>query len=282
MPPFHFSDDVEKKPLTWQYIRKVAGNVIHYYHPHIGLFRLSVGCALVNSGLTILVPLLVYRAFQIYLPAKNYPMIWAVIGAILILMILTSAASYINVRFGHVLGTRMEADMRNDLFRHLQKLSFSYFDREKTGHIMSRITNDLTMIAELAHHGPEDLLSSTLMFIGGCAGFLVYNFYPARVFMGDTGSLFLGGLVVGGAFMMENPLLVIVYGFWFILETASVMLQVGYFKLTHGKRIFKMAPIHHHFEKCGWSEWKVFAVFSSVSLAFALLTWFCLRGRYGV
>ena len=175
MPPFHFSDDVEKKPLTWQYIRKVAGNFVHYYHPHLGLFRLSVGCALVNSGLTILVPLLVYRAFQIYLPAKNYPMIWAVIGAILVLMILTSAASYINVRFGHVLGTRMEADMRNDLFRHLQKLSFSYFDREKTGHIMSRITNDLTMIAELAHHGPEDLLSSTLMFIGGCAIMLYLN-----------------------------------------------------------------------------------------------------------
>ncbi len=175
MPPFHFSDDVEKKPLTWQYIRKVVGNFVHYYRPHIGLFRLSVGCALVNSGLTILVPLLVYRAFQIYLPAKNYPMIWAVIGAILILMILTSTASYINVRFGHVLGTRMEADMRNDLFRHLQKLSFSYFDREKTGHIMSRITNDLTMIAELAHHGPEDLLSSTLMFIGGCAIMLYLN-----------------------------------------------------------------------------------------------------------
>ena len=175
MPPFHFSDDVEKKPLTWQYIRKVAGNFVHYYHPHIRLFRLSVGCALVNSGLTILVPLLVYRAFQIYLPAKNYPMIWAVIGAILILMILTSTATYLNVRFGHVLGTRMEADMRNDLFRHLQKLSFSYFDREKTGHIMSRITNDLTMIAELAHHGPEDLLSSTLMFIGGCAIMLYLN-----------------------------------------------------------------------------------------------------------
>ncbi|MBE6371914.1 MAG: ABC transporter ATP-binding protein [Lentisphaerae bacterium] len=153
----------------------MVGNFVHYYHPHIGLFRLSVGCALVNSGLTILVPLLVYRAFQIYLPAKNYPMIWAVIGAILVLMILTSAASYINVRFGHVLGTRMEADMRNDLFRHLQKLSFSYFDREKTGHIMSRITNDLTMIAELAHHGPEDLLSSTLMFIGGCAIMLYLN-----------------------------------------------------------------------------------------------------------
>jgi phospho-N-acetylmuramoyl-pentapeptide-transferase len=115
------------------------------------------------------------------------------------------------------------------------------------------------------------------ILIGSAAGFLVYNFYPARVFMGDTGSLFLGGLVVGGAFMTENPLLVIVFGFWYILETASVMLQVGYFKLTHGKRLFKMAPIHHHFEQLGWSEIKIVvvasvvtAVLSAVSLLWGL------------
>ena len=107
---------------------------------------------------------------------------------------------------------------------------------------------------------------------GSCAGFLVYNFYPARVFMGDTGSLFLGGLVVGGAFMMKNPLLVVVYGIIYIIETASVMLQVTYFKLTHGKRIFKMTPIHHHFEKCGWSEVKIVAVFSSVTAAAVVLS----------
>ena len=115
------------------------------------------------------------------------------------------------------------------------------------------------------------------LLIGGCAGFLVYNFYPARVFMGDTGSLFLGGLVVGGAFMMKNPLLVIVFGIWYIIETASVILQVGFFKLTHGKRLFKMSPIHHHFEKCGWSEIKigvmamiVTAVGSALSLLWGL------------
>ena len=175
MPPFHFSDDIEKKPLTLQYIRRVLGNFIHYYRPHIRLFWISIGCAVANAGLTILVPLLVYRAFQIYLPAKNFPMIWGVIGAMLALMILISVTSYVNVRYGHVLGIRMEADMRNDLFRHLQKLSFSYFDREKTGHIMSRMTNDLTTIAELAHPGPEDLLSSLLMFIGGCAVMLYLN-----------------------------------------------------------------------------------------------------------
>ena len=108
------------------------------------------------------------------------------------------------------------------------------------------------------------LLGAILM--GACGGFLVYNFYPARVFMGDTGSLFLGGLVVGGAFMMDNPLLVVVFGIWYIVETLSVMLQVGYFKLTHGKRLFKMAPIHHHFEKCGWSEVKIVCMASIITL----------------
>ena len=101
---------------------------------------------------------------------------------------------------------------------------------------------------------------------GGCLGFLWYNFHPARVFMGDTGSLFLGGLVVGMAYMLKNPLLIVLVGIIYMIETASVMLQVGYFKLTHGKRLFKMSPIHHHFEKCGWSEVKIVSVFTLVTL----------------
>ena len=115
---------------------------------------------------------------------------------------------------------------------------------------------------------PDSALSVLgAVLIGSCAGFLVYNFYPARVFMGDTGSLFLGGLVVGGAFMIHNPLIVIVCGIIYIIETASVILQVGYFKLTHGKRLFKMSPIHHHFEQCGWSEVKIVVVASVVTAA---------------
>ncbi len=109
------------------------------------------------------------------------------------------------------------------------------------------------------------------LLIGSCAGFLVYNFYPARVFMGDTGSLFLGGLVVGGAFMMNNPLLVIVFGIIYVIESVSVIMQVTYFKLTHGKRIFKMTPIHHHFEKCGWSEVKIVVVASVVTAVATVL-----------
>ena len=112
--------------------------------------------------------------------------------------------------------------------------------------------------------------------IGICAGFLVYNFYPARVFMGDTGSLFLGGLCVGCAFILNNPLIIVVCGFVYIMETTSVILQVGYFKLTHGKRLFKMAPIHHHFEKCGWSEIKIVCVFSAVTALLCACAWFGL------
>lgn len=113
--------------------------------------------------------------------------------------------------------------------------------------------------------------------VGGTLGFLVYNFYPAKVIMGDTGSLFLGALVVGGAFILNNPLLVVIFGIIYMAETASVMIQVTYFKLTHGKRIFKMAPIHHHFEKCGWSEIKIVAVFTSVTVLACCLAWFGLQ-----
>ena len=112
--------------------------------------------------------------------------------------------------------------------------------------------------------------------VGSTLGFLVYNFYPARVFMGDTGSLFLGALVVGGAFLLNDPLIVLVCGFVYVCETASVILQVVYFKLTHGKRLFRMAPIHHHFEKCGWSEVRIVSVFSLVTALLCALAWFGL------
>ena len=113
------------------------------------------------------------------------------------------------------------------------------------------------------------------MMIGGCLGFLVYNFYPARVFMGDTGSLFLGGLVAGLAFLAGSPLLVLVVGIVYVMEAASDIIQVLVFKLTH-KRVFKMAPIHHHFEQCGWSEVKICAVFSFITLVAAVVAYFGL------
>lgn len=96
---------------------------------------------------------------------------------------------------------------------------------------------------------------------GACLGFLGFNSYPAKVFMGDTGSMALGGAVVAFATLTNSPLLIIIVGFIYLAEALSVMMQVTYFKLTHGKRIFKMAPLHHHFEQCGWPETRVVFVF---------------------
>ncbi len=112
---------------------------------------------------------------------------------------------------------------------------------------------------------------------GGLLGFLVYNFYPAKVFMGDTGSLFLGGAIAAMAFAYDMPLILVTLGIVFIIETLSDIIQVGYFKLTHGKRVFRMAPFHHHLEMGGWTgkKWKeveIFALFSGISLLFAIIS----------
>ena len=106
---------------------------------------------------------------------------------------------------------------------------------------------------------------------GGCAGFLVWNHYPAKVFMGDTGSMFLGGMVVALAYAVGCPLILLPVGIIYVIEGMSDVIQIGYFKLTHGKRIFKMAPIHHHFEMSGWSEKKIVTVFTLVNLAGCVL-----------
>lgn len=102
--------------------------------------------------------------------------------------------------------------------------------------------------------------------LGGVCGFLCWNWNPAKTFMGDTGSLFLGGLVASLGFMIKCPLLLLPIGIVYVCETMSDIIQIGYFKLTHGKRIFKMAPIHHHFEMCGWKEKKICVVFSVVNI----------------
>ena len=115
---------------------------------------------------------------------------------------------------------------------------------------------------------------------GGLVGFLVYNHYPAKVFMGDTGSLFLGGAVCGMAFALDMPLILILVGIIYIIETLSDIIQVTYFKATHGKRIFRMAPLHHHLEMGGWNEKKVVFVFASISLVFCILAFFGVMGRF--
>ena len=119
-----------------------------------------------------------------------------------------------------------------------------------------------------------DLALMPACLVGGLIAYLFYNWHPAKVFMGDTGSLFLGGAVCGLAFALNMPLILILVGFVYIMETLSVILQVGYFKLTHGKRLFKMAPIHHHFEMSGWKEEKIVLVFAGVSAVMCAIAWF--------
>lgn len=109
---------------------------------------------------------------------------------------------------------------------------------------------------------------------GGLIGFLIYNFNPAKVFMGDTGSLFLGGAVAGLAFACDMPLILLPVGLIYIIETLSVILQVSYFKISGGKRLFKMAPIHHHFEMCGWGEKKIVMTFAGVTILMCILAYY--------
>ena len=127
--------------------------------------------------------------------------------------------------------------------------------------------------------GRTDLALLPACLVGGLIAYLFFNWHPAKVFMGDTGSLFLGGVVCAMAFALDMPLILILVGFVYIVETLSDIIQVAYFKATHGKRIFKMAPIHHHFEMCGWKEVKIVLVFTAVSAIACLIAWFGISGR---
>ena len=126
--------------------------------------------------------------------------------------------------------------------------------------------------------GKFDLALLPASLTGALVAYLFYNWHPAKVFMGDTGSLFLGGAVCALAFALDMPLVLILVGFIYICETVSVIMQVGYFKLTHGKRIFKMTPIHHHFEMCGWKEVKIVLVFTAITAVMCWLAWFGIQG----
>lgn len=130
------------------------------------------------------------------------------------------------------------------------------------------MTGFVATLAFLLLAGLTNLFGQCLFAValaGALAGFLVWNLHPAKVFMGDTGSLFIGGALTALAFGIEQPFLLVPVGILYIAENLSVILQVGYFKLTHGKRLFKMSPLHHHFELCGWSENKIVAVFTLVT-----------------
>lgn len=174
MPPRFFSDKPPKKFTLKEQIA-ILKTFVHYYPKHKKLLVLDMIFVVLTPLFSTALPVIVYNAFQTYLPQKNIRMLICCLLGILCLTVFNIISNYIKTRFGHTLGVRMEADMRTDLFTHLQKLSFSYFDKTKTGHIMSKITNDLTMIAEVAHHCPEDIISAILMLIGGLTVMICIN-----------------------------------------------------------------------------------------------------------
>ena len=174
MPPRFFSDKPPKKFTIKEQIA-ILKTFVHYYPKHKKLLVLDMIFVVLTPLFSTALPVIVYNAFQTYLPQKNIRMLICCLLGILCLTVFNIISNYIKTRFGHTLGVRMEADMRTDLFTHLQKLSFSYFDKTKTGHIMSKITNDLTMIAEVAHHCPEDIISAILMLIGGLTVMICIN-----------------------------------------------------------------------------------------------------------
>ena len=135
----------------------------------------------------------------------------------------------------------------------------------------------LLVISLVVSDAPAAILMAALA--GSCIGFLPYNLNPAKIFMGDTGSLFLGGAVCGLAFALDIPLILITVGVIYIAETLSDILQVGYFKLSHGKRIFRMAPLHHHLEMGGWSEVKLFCVFTGITAVTCVLSFWGVMNR---
>ncbi len=137
----------------------------------------------------------------------------------------------------------------------------------------------LFYMAVSAWFGKNDLAVLAAALAGGLAAFLIYNFHPAKVFMGDTGSLFLGGMVCGLAFALDIPLIIPVIGLIYVVEVLSDIIQVVYYKKTR-KRVFRMAPIHHHFEMGGWSETKLFCVFSGLTLVLCVLGFFGVMYRY--
>ena len=170
---------------------------ISYYKPHLPLFLLDMGVAVIASVFSVFFPFLTRILLKEHIPNKNVEMILTLLGIILVLQCLASYASYIRIRWGHVLGVRIETDLRADMFRHLQKLSFNYFDNVKTGHIMSRITNDLNTITEVAHHAPEDLLISLSVIIGAFSFMFYFNPDMALISLLPFPFMLLWGRLVG-------------------------------------------------------------------------------------
>ncbi|ADK83227.1 ABC transporter ATP-binding protein [Sediminispirochaeta smaragdinae] len=171
---------------------------ISYYRPHWALFIIDMAAATVMAGLSILFPYLTRELLRTYIPQRNSALIFQTFVIMVTIYLVNLGLNYIRIKWGHILGVRMETDMRRELFRHLQKLSFSYYDRVKTGHIMSRISNDLNMITEVAHHAPEDLLISIVVLIGAYFFMFFFSVPLALISLIPLPLMLVWGIFMGG------------------------------------------------------------------------------------
>ncbi|MBN2016742.1 MAG: ABC transporter ATP-binding protein [Candidatus Cloacimonetes bacterium] len=170
---------------------------IPYYKPHKWLFILDMSVAFVAAILSVFYPIITRDLLKTYIPNKDLQGIIMLLAVMAGIMIFKTIFTYIRIRWGHIMGVRMETDMRTDIFTHLQKLSFNYFDTVKTGHIMSRISNDLNMIAEVAHHAPEDLIISVFIIIGSFIAMFYYSVALAIIALVPLPILLVWGLTYG-------------------------------------------------------------------------------------
>ncbi len=171
---------------------------LRYYIPHKWLFILDMSVALLSAGMTILIPTFTRNLLKTHIPEQNYSTITIILLIMFCIIVFKTIFTKIRIKWGHILGVRMEFDMREHFFRHIQKLSFSYFDNTKTGHLMSRISNDLNMIAEVAHHAPEDFLIALVMIIGAFSVMFTYNSTLAVITFLPMPILLFWGIIFGG------------------------------------------------------------------------------------
>jgi ATP-binding cassette subfamily B protein len=172
---------------------------IKYYKPHRVLLAVTLGAAVLGAVLTVFVPAITRRILDEYIPNNDLSGIIRGLALMIVLVFVTTVLAYIRVKWGHILGVRMEFDMRAEFFSHLQKLSFNYFDNVKTGHLMSRISNDLNQIAEVAHHAPEDILISGALITGAFAAMFHFNAPLAWIALVPLPLLVAWGIFYGGS-----------------------------------------------------------------------------------
>ena len=171
---------------------------LKYYIPHKWLFILAMTVAFLSAGITILIPTFTRALLATHIPEKNYNAIMTILMMMFFIIIFKAIFTKIRIKWGHILGVRMEFDMREDIFRHLQKLSFSYYDNVKTGHIMSRISNDLNMIAEVAHHAPEDFLIAIVSIVGAFSIMFTFSASLATMTLIPLPFLLIWGVIYSG------------------------------------------------------------------------------------